>query len=104
PGDEGDGYSRRARPAGAAQIIILQLPPYPTIHNSSYIASTKPKTYMTSQSEAILEQTLIAQLVSNGYDKVVIKDEADLLLNLKSQLEKHNNKTFSDADFQQILN
>lgn len=59
---------------------------------------------MTSKSEQILEQTLITQLVNNGYQKVIIKDEQDLLRNLKSQLEKHNNKTFSDSDFQQILN
>lgn len=59
---------------------------------------------MTSQSELILEQNLINQLTSNGYDKVMIKDEKDLLANLKKQLEKHNNKTFSDSDFKQILN
>jgi type I restriction enzyme R subunit len=59
---------------------------------------------VTSQSGQILGQTLISQLVSNGYDKVTIRDEADLLLNLKLQLEKHNNKTFSDNDFQQIVN
>ena len=59
---------------------------------------------MTSQSEQILEQTLISQLVSNGYEQVIIKDEKELLRNLKSQLEKHNNKSFSDSDFQQILN
>ena len=59
---------------------------------------------MTSQSEQILEQTLITQLVNNGYQQVIIKDEQDLLRNLKAQLEKHNNKTFSDSDFQQILN
>jgi type I restriction enzyme R subunit len=59
---------------------------------------------MTSQSEQILEQNLISQLTSNGYDKVILKDEKDLLRNLKSQLEKHNNKIFSDSDFSQILN
>jgi type I restriction enzyme R subunit len=59
---------------------------------------------MTSQSELILEQNLIAQLSNNGYEKVTIKDEADLLINLKKQLEKHNKKTFSDSDFKQILN
>lgn len=59
---------------------------------------------MTSQSELILEQNLINQLTSNGYDKVIIKDENDLLKNLKKQLEKHNNKVFSDSDFKQILN
>ncbi|WNM17976.1 type I restriction endonuclease subunit R [Flavobacterium capsici] len=59
---------------------------------------------MTSQSELILEQNLINQLAANGYDFVTIKDEGDLLVNLKKQLEKHNNKTFSDSDFKQILN
>lgn len=59
---------------------------------------------MTSQSEQILENTLITQLQANGYEKVNIKDENELLLNLKSQLEKHNKKVFSDSDFKQILN
>ena len=59
---------------------------------------------MTSQSEQILEQTLITQLISNGYEKVTLKEEKDLLRNLKSQLEKHNNKTFSENDFGLILN
>lgn len=59
---------------------------------------------MTSQSELILEQNLISQLAANGYDKVTIKDESDLLANLKKQLEKHNNKVFSDSDFKQIIN
>jgi type I restriction enzyme R subunit len=59
---------------------------------------------MTSQSELILEQNLINQLSSNGYEKVTIKDEKDLLINLKKQLEKHNKKVFSDSDFKQILN
>lgn len=59
---------------------------------------------MTSQSELILEQNLIKQLSNNGYDTVTIKDENDLVINLKKQLEKHNKKTFSDSDFKQILN
>ena len=59
---------------------------------------------MTSQSELILEQNIVNQLAANGYDKVTIKDENDLLVNLKKQLEKHNKKVFSDNDFKQILN
>ncbi|MEY3501061.1 MAG: hypothetical protein RL308_2733, partial [Bacteroidota bacterium] len=59
---------------------------------------------MTTQSEQILEEQLLRQLSSNGYDKILIKDEKELLSNLKTQLEKHNNKTFSDNDFKQILN
>lgn len=59
---------------------------------------------MTIQPEQILENNLVSQLVQLGYEKVVIKDEADLLQNLKSQLEKHNKITLSDTDFKQILN
>ncbi|MDF1549947.1 MAG: type I restriction endonuclease subunit R, partial [Bacteroidales bacterium] len=65
---------------------------------------------MTTQPEQILENNLIAQLEKLGYKKVQINDESDLLLNLKSQLEKHNSlKTdvrlsLSDNEFKQILN
>ena len=58
---------------------------------------------MTTQSEQILEEKLIQQLASNGYEKIIIKDEKELVANLKTQLEKHNNKTFTDSDFKQIL-
>lgn len=59
---------------------------------------------MSKQSEAILEDNLVKQLLSQGYDKVVIKDESDLLSNLKSQLEKHNKTTLSDTEFDRVLN
>jgi type I restriction enzyme R subunit len=59
---------------------------------------------MTKQPEHILEENLIIQLLELGYDKVVIRDEDDLLSNLKSQLEKHNKTSFSEGEFKQILN
>src|SRR5690554_4726389 len=59
---------------------------------------------MTSQPEHILELNLIAQLEKLGYEKAVIKDESDLLINLKSQLEKHNKVKLSDNEFKQVLN
>jgi type I restriction enzyme R subunit len=59
---------------------------------------------MTSQPEQILENNLVAQLVKLGYKKVEIKDETDLLANLKVQLEVHNKITLTDSSFQQILN
>ena len=59
---------------------------------------------MTSQPEQILENNLVAQLVKLGYKKVEIKDETDLLANLKVQLEIHNKITLTDSSFQQILN
>ena len=42
---------------------------------------------MTIQSEAGLENNLINQLESEGYERVIIKDESDLERNFKKQLQ-----------------
>jgi type I restriction enzyme R subunit len=59
---------------------------------------------MAKQSEQILEEQLIAQLQKLGYGYIVINSEKDLLLNLKAQLEKHNNISFSKTEFEKVLN
>jgi len=59
---------------------------------------------MTAQPEYILEENLVEQLQDLGYTKVSIKDEAELIANLKRQLEKHNRTTYSEVEFRQILN
>lgn len=59
---------------------------------------------MPTQPEQVLEDNLVAQLVTLGYAKVLIKDEKDLLANLKAQLEKHNKISLSDAEFKKVLN
>lgn len=59
---------------------------------------------MSTQSEAILEENLLKQLVSLGYEKVIVRDETELLANLKKQLEKHNKTTLDDVEFARILN
>jgi type I restriction enzyme R subunit len=59
---------------------------------------------MAKQPEQILEEQLIEQLQKLNYSYVVIKEEKDLLSNLKKQLEKHNNITFSDKEFERVLN
>ncbi len=59
---------------------------------------------MAKQPEQILEEQLISQLQKLGYSYVVISSEKDLLLNLKGQLEKHNNFCLSEKEFSQILN
>ncbi len=59
---------------------------------------------MSKQPEQILEEQLVAQLQKLGYSLVLIKDEKQLLANLKKQLEKHNNITFSDKEFTKVLN
>jgi len=59
---------------------------------------------MTKQSELQLENNLIKQLVGLGYHKVTVIDGSALVANLKSQLEKFNQLTFSDKEFDKILN
>jgi len=59
---------------------------------------------MAKQPEQILEEQLVAQLQKLGYSLVHLKDEKDLIDNLKKQLEKHNNIQFSKAEFEKVLN
>ena len=59
---------------------------------------------MSSQPEYILEQKLIEQLEALGHKKVKISNEAALIKNLKTQLEIHNKKIFSEKEFEKILN
>lgn len=59
---------------------------------------------MAKQPEQILEEQLITQLQKLGYEVVQLKDEKDLLSNLKNQLEKHNNCEFSKSEFEKVLN
>ena len=58
---------------------------------------------MTTQSEEQLENKLIQQLVGLGFERTDIKDKKELEGNLKTQLEKFNNTSFSDSEFQRIL-
>lgn len=59
---------------------------------------------MSKQPEQILEEQLIEQLQKLSYSYVEIKDETALLSNLKKQLEKHNNISFSDKEFEKVMN
>ena len=59
---------------------------------------------MAKQSEQILEEQLIAQLQKMGYQYAVINDEHELLANLKGELEKHNNISFTATEFEKVIN
>ena len=66
---------------------------------------------MPVQSEAALENGLIATLQQMNYEYVQIEEEKNLHANFKSQLEKHNRKRleetgrteFTEAEFEKIL-
>jgi len=59
---------------------------------------------MTIQPEQILEDNLVKQLTTLGYNYVEIKNESDLLANLKTQLEALNKTVFTQNEFSKILN
>ena len=59
---------------------------------------------MSKQSEQILEEQLIAQLQKLGYGYITLNNEAVLLVNLKNQLEKHNNIFLSSSEFDKVMN
>ena len=66
---------------------------------------------MPTQSEAALENGLIATLQQMSYEYVHIEEEKNLYANFKKQLEKHNEKKlkdigrteFTDSEFDKIL-
>ncbi|TKG02123.1 type I restriction endonuclease subunit R [Vibrio lentus] len=58
---------------------------------------------MAYQSEQQLEDNLIAQLGTQGFEVIALKDNAVLESNLKAQLEKVNECTLSYTEFRQVL-
>ena len=59
---------------------------------------------MSKQSELQLENNLIKQLVGLGYTNASVLDGVTLVTNLKTQLETFNSCTFSEKEFDKILN
>lgn len=63
---------------------------------------------MSYQSEAELEKQLVEQLANQGYEKIKINDEEELIRNFKVQIGKHNEKKlngvpFTDKEFERIM-
>ncbi|MFV0543049.1 MAG: hypothetical protein ACK5L8_05085 [Marinicella pacifica] len=59
---------------------------------------------MTTQSEQTLENNLIKQLSTLGYERVRVTNDKELVANFKVQLERLNEVSLSDHEFKQILN
>ncbi len=55
------------------------------------------------QSEADLERAFIKQLQLQAYEFVSIKSEADLITNLRHQIEKLNNFPFTDSEWERFF-
>ena len=55
------------------------------------------------QSEAALEREFIRMLTEQGYECLTIHQEADLIANLRRQLELLNHYAFSDSEWEQLF-
>jgi type I restriction enzyme, R subunit len=55
------------------------------------------------QSEQILENELVAQLISQGYARAAVTDEESMLANLKAQLEAFNGVTLTAGEFTKVM-
>ena len=69
--------------------------------NSTVLAEYKvlDKVESSYQSESQLENELINTLIEQGYERVYINSEDELILNLRKQLEKLNNYHFTDGEW-----
>jgi len=72
---------------------------------STVVAEYTPayRTAKAYQSEAELERAFIEQLKSQAYEYLPITTEADLVLNLREQLEKLNDFNFSDPEWERFF-
>lgn len=73
---------------------------------STVITEYKPQDKRSDayQSEAELEKEFIRLLGELGYQYISIHSEKDLIANLRLQLEKLNNYTFTDAEWDRFFN
>lgn len=80
--------------------IIAESQEYTVVSEYDHVA-TPAENY---QSEADLEKEFIRLLQEQGYDYLPIHKEADLISNLRAQLEKLNHYSFSDSEWERFFN
>lgn len=79
--------------------IVAQNPESTVV--AEYISQIKRET--AYQSEADLEKAFIELLKTQAYDYLTIVSEADLIANLRRQLELLNSYSFSDKEWEQLF-
>lgn len=80
--------------------IIAESQEYTVVSEYDHVA-TPAESY---QSEADLEKEFIRLLQEQGYDYLPIHKEADLISNLRVQLEKLNHYHFTDSEWERFFN
>lgn len=76
-----------------------------TTKDSTVVAEYKPieQNAVTYQSEEALEKEFIKNLQLGGYEYLAIKEEKDLILNLRKKIEELNHINFSDKEWESFF-
>ena len=80
--------------------IIAESQEYTVVSEYDHVATPAE----SFQSEADLEKEFIRLLGEQGYEYLPIHTEADLISNLRSQLEKLNHYSFTDSEWEHFFN
>jgi type I site-specific deoxyribonuclease, hsdR family len=72
-------------------IILANFEKAPQVRESAY------------QSEVELERRMIENLVSQGYERLIVKSNDELYVNLKLQIEKLNGVSFTNEEWERFL-
>lgn len=80
--------------------IIAESQEYTVVAEYDHVATPAE----SFQSEADLEKEFIRLLVEQGYEYLPIHTEADLISNLRTQLEKLNHYHFTDSEWEHFFN
>ena len=83
----------------------LRYEPIAVTDESTVVAAytPDPATSHGYQSEAQLEEDFIQRLQAQAYERLVITSSADLVANVRTQLETLNAVTFSDAEWERFF-
>ena len=88
-----------------SEAAALKFDPIAVSSESTVVAEfvQDPSQADAYQSESALEKEIIRLLEGQAYDHLSIKSETDLVANLRTQIEKVNKMTFSDAEWEQFF-
>ncbi|MXV35703.1 MULTISPECIES: type I restriction endonuclease subunit R [unclassified Saccharibacter] len=65
---------------------------------------SEKKTDGSYQSEADLERELLHDLEQQGYERINLKSQEDMLANVRIQIQRLNNTTFTDEEWMRFVN
>lgn len=89
-----------------SEVRATQFEPISISGESTVVAEFTPDPFTVDayQSEAALEREFIRLLQGQAYEYATIRSEAEMLANLRVQLEALNAVTFSDGEWRRLLN